>query len=275
MVKVDINSNLIWSVDLNTHHNFNFTEDGNIYVLTHRYESEPAARIDDYITILSPDGEEIESHSMLEGFRNSAFSKALPNFPAYPEGDYLHTNSIEVLSEEMADAFPNFDAGDVVMSPKTNSLLTVFDGKSFKPKWTFYGMAYSNHDADYLDNGNILFLDNDLLGFNTKNEIHDSRILEINPVTMDLEWSYENSPGSVFYTQNRGSQARMSNGNVLITESTSGRLFEVTRDGEIVWEFITPDLVDGSVAVVNWAQRYTAEEMPFIKSLPGYKGGND
>jgi outer membrane protein assembly factor BamB len=275
MVKVDIDSNLLWSVDLNTHHNFNFTENGDIYVLTHKYEAEPAVRIDDYITILSPDGEEIASHSMLEGFRNSAFSKALPNFPNYPDGDFLHTNSIEVLSEDKAAAFPIFEAGDVLMSHKTNSTLTVFDGKSFVPKWVFYGMAYSNHDADWLDNGNILFLDNDLLGFNTKNEIHDSRILEIDPVTMELVWSYENSPDSIFYTQNRGSQVKFSNGNVLITESTGGRLLEVTPDGEIVWEFITPDLVDGSIAVVNWAQRYTADEMPFIKSLPAYAGSDD
>jgi len=32
------------------------------------------------------------------------------------------------------------------------------------------------------------------------------------------------------------------NGNVLIAESDSGRLFEVTSDGEIVWEFLNPDL---------------------------------
>ena len=33
---------------------------------------------------------------------------------------------------------------------------------------------------------------------------------------------------------------RLPNGNTLITESHCGRLFEVTRDGEIVWEFINP-----------------------------------
>jgi len=31
------------------------------------------------------------------------------------------------------------------------------------------------------------------------------------------------------------------NGNTLITEGTSGRLFEVTKEGKIVWEYIYPD----------------------------------
>jgi hypothetical protein len=33
---------------------------------------------------------------------------------------------------------------------------------------------------------------------------------------------------------------RLPNGNTLITESDNGRVFEVTRDGEVVWEFFMP-----------------------------------
>src|SRR6059036_3002382 len=33
---------------------------------------------------------------------------------------------------------------------------------------------------------------------------------------------------------------RLPNGNTLITESSFGRLFEVTREGEIVWEYVSP-----------------------------------
>ena len=33
---------------------------------------------------------------------------------------------------------------------------------------------------------------------------------------------------------------RLPNGNTLITEGTDGRLIEVTRDHEIVWEYISP-----------------------------------
>ncbi len=39
-----------------------------------------------------------------------------------------------------------------------------------------------------------------------------------------------------------GANQPLPNGNVLITESDFGRVFEVTRDGEIVWEFNSPHL---------------------------------
>jgi hypothetical protein len=35
---------------------------------------------------------------------------------------------------------------------------------------------------------------------------------------------------------------RLLNGNTLITESSFGRFFEVTREGAIVWEYVTPFL---------------------------------
>jgi outer membrane protein assembly factor BamB len=268
MVKLDKDSNVIWSLALNTHHKFDIADNGDIYVLTHRYSTSGRARIDDYLTIITPEGK-YTSHSLLEGLRNSPFRKKIKPDPSK---DYMHTNSVHVLSESIADKFPIFEAGDILMSMKVGSYLTVFDGKTFTAKWLLTGMTISNHDADFLENGNILFMDNDYKAFTPEYTIHNSRVLEVNPVTMELVWSYENSPDSVFFTQNRGSQMKLANGNVLITESTGGRLFEVTLDGEIVWEFITPDIIGGSIGVVNWAQRYTAEELPFIKSLPGYSG---
>ena len=65
----------------------------------------------------------------------------------------------------------------------------------------------------------------------------NSRVLEINPVTLELVWSYA---GPRFYSSNISGAQRLPNGNTLITEGTSGRLFEVAKDGKIVWEYIYP-----------------------------------
>ncbi len=65
-----------------------------------------------------------------------------------------------------------------------------------------------------------------------------SRVLEIDPVTLELVWSYQ-APGR-FYAANISSAQRLPNGNTLITEGPDGRLFEVTRDGQIVWEYVNP-----------------------------------
>jgi hypothetical protein len=37
-----------------------------------------------------------------------------------------------------------------------------------------------------------------------------------------------------------GSAQRLLNKNTLITEALSGRIFEVTQDGELVWEWVSP-----------------------------------
>ena len=42
-----------------------------------------------------------------------------------------------------------------------------------------------------------------------------------------------------FYTPTAGKHQRLENGNRLIIEATAGRVFEVSREGETVWEWIS------------------------------------
>lgn len=107
--------------------------------------------------------------------------------------------------------------------------------------------------------GNILIFDNGgWAGYGApnpasadgvKNAWRDySRILEINPVTLDIEWRYSpyeaNLPQPTdsyrFYSPYISNMQRLENGNTLINEGSNGRIFEVTRDHEIVWEYISP-----------------------------------
>jgi len=64
-----------------------------------------------------------------------------------------------------------------------------------------------------------------------------SRVLEINPVTLELVWSYS---APRFFSTNISGAQRLPNGNTLITEGAGGRVFEVTNDGAIVWEYMNP-----------------------------------
>ncbi|MDZ7885131.1 MAG: aryl-sulfate sulfotransferase [Mycobacterium sp.] len=71
-----------------------------------------------------------------------------------------------------------------------------------------------------------------------------SRILEIDPVTEDIVWQYtaEDSglPPWTFFSSFVSNAQRLPNGNTLITEGMQGRLFQVTPDGDIVWEYHSP-----------------------------------
>lgn len=72
-----------------------------------------------------------------------------------------------------------------------------------------------------------------------------SRVLEIDPVTGQTVWSYEQPVEGTdgtprFYAFNLSSAQRLPDGNTFIAEGNSGRLFEVTPVGTIVWEFVSP-----------------------------------
>ncbi|MEM1368377.1 MAG: arylsulfotransferase family protein [Cyanobacteria bacterium P01_H01_bin.15] len=61
--------------------------------------------------------------------------------------------------------------------------------------------------------------------------------MEFDPRSQEIVWEYTGTAERPFYSQFRGRQQPLPNGNVLITESTGGRMLEVTREGEIVWEY--------------------------------------
>src|SRR5205807_7567967 len=70
-----------------------------------------------------------------------------------------------------------------------------------------------------------------------------SRVLQINPITLKLVWSYT-SP--TFFATNISGAQRLPNGNTLITEGPGGRVFEVTAEGTIVWEYVHPVFTAGA-----------------------------
>ena len=79
-----------------------------------------------------------------------------------------------------------------------------------------------------------------------------SRVLEINPVTLEVVWSFndkvrnhQNNPEStsirnLLFSPYCSGADRLPNGNTLITEYVWGRVIEVTPEGDIVWEFVNP-----------------------------------
>lgn len=75
-----------------------------------------------------------------------------------------------------------------------------------------------------------------------------SRVLQFNPVTLEITWQYTPlehgcflfTDASKFYSSYISSAQRLPNGNTLITEGSDGHLLEVTPEHEIVWEYINP-----------------------------------
>ncbi len=72
--------------------------------------------------------------------------------------------------------------------------------------------------------------------------------MEIDPISLQIVWQYTPVEAgfvipldaSRFYSPFVSSAQRLPNGNTLITEGSDGRIFEVTRAHELVWEYISP-----------------------------------
>jgi hypothetical protein len=96
-----------------------------------------------------------------------------------------------------------------------------------------------------------------------------SRVIEVNPITNEIEWEYTETPALAFYSFHISSAERLANGNTLICEGAFGRIFEVTKNGNVVWEYInpfySPDLRSGDPTnMVFRAHRYSPEDPALV-----------
>jgi len=134
------------------------------------------------------------------------------------------------------------DNGDVLLSQRFTNSLIIVDKKTGDIKWRWGASELAHqHDAQVIENGNILAYDNGLHrncpedSYSTR-----SRIVEVNPETKEIVWVYEDSPPMNFYSHACAGCQRLPNGNTLICEALMGRIFEVTPEKETVWEYVSP-----------------------------------
>ncbi len=241
LIKLDKDSNLMWSFKKRCHHDMFESKDGNVYVLTReditleglKYESLlfKSPILMDFITILSPTGEELRKISLMECFLNSEYASFL-EYIKVPY-DIFHTNTIRPIDGKLVNTYPMFKKGHLLISMRAIHTIAVVDPELEKITWALTGMWRFQHEPRLLENGNVLVYDN-------QGNRGKSKIVEVNPLTQEVVWAYKGRPASAFHSSVAGTHQRLANGNTLITESTHGRAFEVTRSGAIVWEFFNP-----------------------------------
>ena len=131
--------------------------------------------------------------------------------------DALHSNSIDVLTEQTAPFIPGAKPGNVLLSLRNLDMLIVMDLDTETIVWTLRGSWRKQHDAKMLSNGHILLFDNEG-GLTTGGR---SRVLEINPKTAGIVWSYNGTDDDPLDSgDNRGGAERLTGGNLLINELT-------------------------------------------------------
>jgi hypothetical protein len=241
LVKLDKDSNLIWSNPIKAHHDLEVMPNGDIYVLTREAHMVPRVDpqnpvLEDFISIIDATGTERRRISLLSAFEGGNFPRIWPGSrdPSNPY-DLFHTNSLRLLSGQLEGRAREFQRGRFLTSMLMLDAIAVVDLDRQQVVWARQGVYRSQHDPRVLANGNLLLFDN--LGAEPV-----SRVLELDPVTGQIRWEYRGTADRPFFTKCCGSARRLPNGNTLITESDNGRAFEVTDDNQLVWEFHSPHL---------------------------------
>ncbi|MDA0240836.1 MAG: aryl-sulfate sulfotransferase [Proteobacteria bacterium] len=143
------------------------------------------------------------------------------------------------------DRWTNFNAteelpnGDILVSARCISTIFIIDRKTGEITWRWGpGEISHQHNPTMLENGNILLFDNGAHRIYTT--IDYSRVIEVNPKTDEIEWEYKENPPVDLNSFICSGAQRLPNGNTLICECTKGRIFEVTKEGDTVWEYRVP-----------------------------------
>jgi hypothetical protein len=236
LVELDRDSALRWGLTGYFHHDLDVAADGTIHVLTHEVGVIPrihATRdtFEDFVTRVSPDGQVLGRFSLLEAFERSDYAPMLARLP--DREDVFHTNTLTLLDGSLAHVSPHFGAGKALISVWGLDTVAVVDLESETVEWALTGFWHRQHEPVLLDSGSLLVFDN--LGPGDY-----SRVIELEPFTQRVLWSYTGSPENDFSSAVLGSVQRLSNGNTLVTESTAGRAFELTPENEVVWRWTSP-----------------------------------
>ena len=192
-------------------------------------------------------------------------------------GDWMHINSISTLGPNKwyDGGDERFHPDNIIWDGRETNITAIIDRKTGKIVWQVgpdftatealrkMGQQVGQHHAHLIPRGlpgegNILVYDNGgQAGYGAPNpgaptgngnaRRDFSRIIEYDPTTLEVAWQYPppgpgfmSTGGGYFYSSFMSSVQRLPNGNTLITEGSDGRIFEVTAEHEIVWEYLSP-----------------------------------
>ena len=245
ILEVDFRSRLVWKCPLRAHHDFARLKNGNTLVVSRRDLTNPWTNKGkltcDVLVEVTKANEvvwqwKVEAHA---GELAKLVKLQLP--PSEKFWDFPHVNTLEILPDSPAARKDRrFREGNLLVCGRHIDTIWVIDRETDRVVWAWGpGELLGPHMPTMLPNGHILVYDN---GQNAETGVRGwTRVLEIEPISGKIVWQYRAKPPEHFYSPSRGSNERLANGNTLIAESDSGRVFEVTPAGQIVWDLVNPE----------------------------------
>jgi hypothetical protein len=168
--------------------------------------------------------------------------------------------------------------GNILVSLRSVSAVIIISRSTGSVIWHLDSTVVAQqHCASELPSGNILIFDNGT--FRHRESATYSRVIEVSRSTKSIVWEYKDPHPMTFFTPFMGGAQRLENGNTLITEAAFGRVFEVTSEGKMCWEWVNEEFADykgldaGEIEgyfdypanALFRAYKYTSEQLPWLK----------
>jgi len=276
--KLDRHSNVMWIINIKANHDIEVLPDGTYLIPFYKplvqynkmkiqfcsiaHISDKGKLIDEWSTYEHLN--DLQKHHKPSPLDKKIIKKEeLQSLYEHQPYDYYHLNTIEVLPEtSLGKNDIRFRKGNWLICLRNTSLVIILDKESKDIVWSWGpGELDFPHMPTMLNNGNILIFDNGI-------HRNFSRIVEINPVNRHVVWEYKANPPEKFHSKKRGSNQRLPNGNTLICESDKGHVFEITPEGEIVWEFLNPEIKNGRrKQIYRFMRIIDKDKLSFLKKI--------
>lgn len=267
-VRLDACGNVLWRLAAGSHHSISRPEDGTFWIPA----VTPSPRIgspqypdghpgmvgpvyQDLILQIAEDGTVLDTINVLDVLYKNGLERHLADEEQQNDIDPTHLNDVEPLPTSLADQYPLFETGDLAVSLRDLDLVFVMDPRSERIRWHSSKTFIKQHDPDFIGNGWITVFDNRSDGTARGTMLGGSRIVAIQPHTDSMKVLFPTSESDPFYTYQRGDSQMLANGNLLLTESETGRVIEVDSDGRTLWEWITEPHGDSQVPSVSESMR--------------------
>jgi hypothetical protein len=266
-VKLDRCGKVLWTLAHPTHHSVVAAADGGYWipgrrVLARGDETRPYAPLteagtfpnfyDDLILKVDKNGQIETGVSVAQVLLDNGLKAILTaNGIRFDRGasvnsELVHLNKIAELPASMAGAFPQFAAGDLLISLREHNLIAVIDPNTWRVKWHQIGPWLRQHDPAFSSDGTIRVFNNNT--FRTDlgpldrvlpDALPVSNIIDVDPASGHSRVVYGGRTGQEMLSVIRGSHDDLPDRHILLTEFEKGRAFEVDGDGHVVWEYIS------------------------------------
>lgn len=264
LVHLDARSNVVWATANRAHHDARWRPDGSVLTLTRVLHADQGPDqmplYEDFVAELDPDGRERRRVSVLAALKASPYASLLRRAPT-DTGDLLHTNAVFPLPDALKDPSGATGPGRVLLSMRHLDAIAVLDLNLRRLLWAATGGFARQHDVEIAPSGALMMFDN-------RGNGGASRALSLSPWRLTPLWSWGGRPDMPLLSAVLGAVQELPNDNVLVTESTRGHAVEVTRAGEIVWEFLNPEVTgpdDAYIAAIFEMIRIPEARLPWLK----------